>query len=253
MKIRSSSYDCARRCEKRFYWKYILGLLPNKEKRNDLYFGSMLHEAVDAIHLGEDYMPIWRSYDISLASKDKNPQTGRVLTKMYAKKPFKMLTSEKSFEVYIGKHKWHGRFDGITEIDNSLYVVDHKTTRWGTVGKYAMQTKPNNQFISYVLGGRVYFKDIDSLIVNVFNVRDMKIERLYVSFSPDEINNWIEETKLFLSHLVRCINSGHFPKSNDCKLYGYDCDYKQLCSVSNPKAFIDRRFHVEQESIDMSW
>jgi len=253
LKIRSSSYDCARRCEKRLYWKYIRGLVPNKVDRNDLYFGSALHEAIDKIHSGEDFTTVWKTYDLSMASKDKNPQVGMVLCKMYARKPFKPLTSEKSFEFFIGKHKWVGRFDLITEINNALSVVDHKTTRWGITGKYALQTKPNNQFISYVLGGRIYFKDIDSIIVNVFNVKDMKIDRLYVSFSSDEINEWIEETKLFLAHLVRCVNSEHFPKSNDCRLYGYDCVYKKLCLSGNPQGFIDRMFHVDQEAIDMSW
>ena len=253
MKIRSSSYDCARRCEQLFYWKYILGLVPNKEKNVDTYFGSSLHESVRMLHTGEDYAQIWQEYDVNMSVKDKNAQVGRVLMRMYEKRPLNLIDTEKNFEVLIGKHRWVGRFDGIASINNALYVVDHKTTRWGTTGKFAMQLKPNNQFISYVLGGRIYYKDIDSIIINVFNVRDMKIEPLYVSFSCDEIDSWIEETKLFLSHLVRCINKGCFPKANDCRFFGYECAYRKLCLSGSPKAIADRAFHVNQEAIDMSW
>ena len=227
--------------------------MPNRIKRNDLYFGTVLHDSIDILHAKGDYMQPWRDYDLDMASKDKNPQIGRVLMQMYAKKPLNMIATERRFEILIGKHKWIGRFDGIASIKNALYVVDHKTTRWGMNSKFAIQTKPNNQFISYVLGGRVYYRDIDSLIVNVFNVKDMQIERMYVSFSREEIDNWIEETKLFLAHLIRCIHTEHFPKSNDCKTYGYDCEYKKLCMSANPQSIIDRSFHVNQKAIDMSW
>lgn len=248
MKVRSTAYNCARQCEMLYFWKYRRGLVPNKKGRNDMYFGSILHDAVRAHHSDEDPMQPWKDYAVDMCSKDKNPNVGRVLTKMYIKNPLNLITTEKRFEILIGKHKWVGRFDGIAEIKNALYVVDHKTTRWGF-----KQLKPNNQFMSYVLGGRVYYRDIDSLIVNVFNVSDMTIKPLYVSFSTDEINNWIAETKLFLSHLVRCIHNDCYPKSNDCFPYGYECEYKKLCNSSNPKGIIDRMFHVNQEAIDLSW
>jgi hypothetical protein len=253
VKIRSSSYDCARKCEQLFYYKYVLGLVPNKYKNVDLYFGSCLHEAIKAFHSGDDPMQVWHNYDNSISCQDKNPHIGRVLTKMYMKNPLDMVDTEKPFSILIGKHNWVGRYDGIANKHNSLYVAEHKTSRWGTSSKFTLQTKPNNQFISYVLGGRIYYKDIDSMIVNLFNVRELKIEPLLVTFRDHEIDRWINSTKLFLAHLVRCIHTGFFPRSNDCLMYGHECAYKKICLASSPQNIIDRCFHVDEEAKNMSW
>jgi hypothetical protein len=248
MIVRSSSYTLARFCERAFYYKYILGLEPNVVKRNDLYFGTALHSAVHNFHSGKDPMEPWDSYNPQMSTKEKNPHVGRVLTKMYAKNPLNIVETEKPFEFFIGKHKWKGRFDGIVELSNSLYVAEHKTTKWGY-----RQIKPNDQLISYVLGGRVYYQGIDSTLVNVFNVSKMTIERKPVSFTKEEIDDWLSEVKIFLSYLTRCIHTGIYPKSTNCYPYNHECEYKCICNSHNSEPIIRRAFHVNEEHKNLDW
>ena len=224
-------FSTFKRCPKKFYWTYIRGIAPNqKHTKNDLYFGQMLHKAVEVYFEEglEAALEVWSSYDVEQSDRDKNAEIGLILTQMLPEKfDYKCLCTERPFTINVGVHQWKGRFDGVIEWSGGLYVVDHKTTRWSF-----RQTKPNDQFISYYLGGKVYYKDVIGLIVNEFNVTSLDISKKIIQFSDDEVNEWINETKAILAFIARCISSKVFPKTPDCFKYNTQCPYLQLCNSS---------------------
>jgi len=253
MKIRSSAFAAFKRCPRFYYYAYLLGLSSKKKpKTNDLYFGTKLHKAIELYHK-KDFnagLLVWDEYDNEFSGEDKNPVVGRILYEKYVEDPLDLVCTEREFTIHIGSHKWGGRFDGIANVNGLLYVVDHKTTRWEF-----RQTKPNDQFVSYYLGGKVFYHDVNGLIVNEFNVRTKSINRIIVSYHPDEVIDWIDETKAVISYMVRCTNTGIFPKTPDCFKYNRECKYRMLCNSSNIMArrLIESQFVVNKQQKELSY
>ena len=228
MIIRSSMLYSFKSCPAKFNYRYIKGLRSRQAYKNvDTYFGTMLHLSLELYHQ-EGYnqaMTVWEDYDQTLANDKKNPNTGRVLVDKYIQSPLNPICLEKNFTFKIGNHDWQGRFDMIAEYNGVKMVVDHKTTSYGFD-----QLKPNDQFMSYFLGAKIYYKDVEGLIVQVFNVSNMTIERKITSFSVEEVKEWQDETKLLLAYMTRCKNAECFPKSKNCTFFGKDCVFKVLCT-----------------------
>ena len=252
MLIRSTMLKTAKRCERLFYWKYIAGIYPKiTVKRGDLYFGVKMHEAIDKFHKGgyEAGLRVFDDYDLTEATKDKNPQSGRMLYDDYVSNPFDMVSTEKEFKFLVGSHTWGGRFDGICEMKGGLYVVDHKTTRWGF-----RQFKPNDQFISYYLGAKIFYPEVIGVIVNELNVDKGKCERRIITYNKEEVDEWLKETKVFISYICRCKSSGIWPKTADCYKYGNrECPYHVLCTANSEgmrNRLMERLFVKRENPID---
>ena len=249
MIIRSSMMGTFKSCPTKYKYIYVDGLRrakPDNEAENPhLYFGSALHKAIELYHQEgkEAADKVWVEYDKRCATAKKNPRIGKSLMRRYAENPLEPICLEKDFQFNIGNHVWQGRFDMIVEYGGMKMVVDHKTTSFGFD-----QLKPNDQFTAYYLGAKIYYKDIEGVIVQVLNVSNGKIDRLIINYSEAEIEEWREETKLMLAHITRCTNSGVFPKSKTCSYWGKACQFKILCT--SPPAARERWAQTQFNRID---
>lgn len=233
---------------------YDLGLVLKGGGANpDLFFGSAVHKAIELYHKKGKDEAVEYLMGLDFPSHGVKCKTNAItLLNMYeASKPPKLLVAEKNFTFRIGRHEWRGRFDGIAKVNGALYVIEHKTTK-----PYYLQFKPNDQFISYWMGARVYFSDVAGVLVNSLDPQRLEVNRYLVSFNTDELEQWREETKLLLSFYSLCSTKGVFPKTpSACKAFGRDCPYLPLCKAdsSQKQLIINRCYNISREQKELAW
>ena len=254
MIVRSSFLSEMKLCIARAHFMYDLGLVRTGGSPNpDLFFGSAMHKAIEIfhkqglreakIHLNELVFPPHGKKTLGCAIS---------LIEIYAaSKPPKLLVAEKDFTYKIGHHEWKGRFDGIAKVNNSLYVVEHKTTN-----PFYLLMKPNDQFISYWAGARIYFDDVAGVLINSLDPARREVNRYLITFSVEELEEWREETKLLLSFYSLCKTKGAFPKTpSACKAFSRDCPYLPICTATSgqKQLVIDRCYNVCREQKELDW
>ena len=230
MIIRSSMLSEMKGCFRKCYYKYTLGLIPSKSKPNvDLLFGKVVHKAIQILHTegkdaADDFLSVVR---FPVSTNKKNRATAKILFNSYAMSPMNIVAVEKPFSFSIGKHTWKGRFDGIIEVRNALYVADHKTTQ-----AYFLLSKPNDQFISYWKGAKINGYDVQGVVLNHLDPVNFTCSRKLIGFTEKEFRVWREETKVYLSTYQRCLTTEVVPKNpSHCLSYGKKCPYFILCTA----------------------
>jgi len=255
MLIRSSVLAEFKLCPARAHYAYDLGLVRKGAKPSpDLIFGKAIHKAVEVFHkTGSLDEALQALKDFTFPPhKDKTFERAQILVTMYVQgNPLNIVEPEKDFSFKIGRHTWKGRFDGIAEVNGALYVAEHKTTK-----PFYLQTKPNDQFISYWAGAKITNKDVQGVIINNFDVERCEVRRILVSFSWEEFERWREETKMVLSFYQLCKTRKTFPKvPSSCLAYSRECPYRILCNAepSIHERIIADFFDINLEARDLSW
>ena len=254
MIVRSSFLSEMKLCKARAHYMYDLGLVKKSDGVNpDLFFGSAIHKAIETYHkVGFAAAKEFLEGQTFQYHPKKTPSAAMTLLELYvASKPPKLLVAEKNFSFKIGRHEWRGRFDGIAKVDGSLFVIEHKTT-----SPYYLLLKPNDQFISYWAGARVYFSEVAGVLINSLDPSRLEVNRYLVTYTPEELEAWREETKLLLSFYQLCRTKGVFPRTpSACKAYGRDCPYLPLCNshISMQQMIIDRCYNVCREQKELDW
>jgi len=252
--VRSSFLAEMKLCFARAHYAYDLGLvLKGGGKNPDLLFGTAIHKAIEKFHKEGKEEALAFLQDMEFPQHGvKNRINAITLLNMYvASKPPKLLVAEKDFTFKIGRHEWRGRFDGIAKVNGELYVVEHKTTK-----PYYLQFKPNDQFISYWAGAKVYFSEVAGILINSLDPHRLEVNRYLITFTLDELKRWRQETKLLLSFYTLCTTKGVFPKSPfACKAFGRDCPYTPLCKAdpSQKQLIIDRCYNISREQKELDW
>lgn len=254
MLLRSSVLSEIKLCVRRAYYTYELGLLPKDAKPSvDLDFGKAVHKALEIYHKESKEAAYAYLKDCVFEETNlKNKRKAALLLEIFIRQgPLKLIENEKEFTFKIGKHVWKGRFDGIAEHFNELYVVEYKTTN-----PYFLIHKPNDQFIAYWGGGRIFYRDIAGVLLIDLDPKSLTVNRSIVSFTRDEFLRWREETKQVISYYQRCLTAKKFPKTpGACKSYGRNCPFLILCTAQEEihDRIIEDYFIVSKELKEKSW
>jgi hypothetical protein len=160
----------------------------------------------------------------------KTPEVAATLLKIYnSRNKVKIIVPEREFSFDGLNFTWQGRDDGIGSLDEALYVVEHKTT-----DPWYLLLNPNDQFISYYIGAKTTFPDVQGIIVNNFDPKKVDLYQHIIIYSDDEINNWIKETEIFTDFLLSCQKENIWPRNeNSCRAYGRLCEFHLLCAERN--------------------
>lgn len=245
MKMRSTALLDYKACPQKGYYKYNLGLRAKGDgkKSADLAFGTMIHEAVRAEHLGESGEELINTFALP-PHKYKTKETAKVLLKEFKKTIDGVLEidlSEKPFSFDVGKHKWIGRFDIVGKLKSSKYILEIKTSN-----PFYFMTKPNDQLMAYYIGGMLSY-GVDGICLVSFDVMKLSVTIQPVRYSQKEVGNWLVETARFLDIL----EEGNFYKnSTACNNFGRRCEYHSLCASEIPP---EKLFETDENLVNMKW
>ena len=129
-----------------------------------------------------------------------------------------------------------GHIDRLVEYSNSLWFLDYKTTKLSLNPKYFAQYTPDNQMDLYTLASQVVFEtpcaggivDAAQLGVNFTRFKRQEITR-----TPEQIDEWVEDTRLWISLAENFASIRQWPKNEkSCDKYG-GCPFREsVCSKS---------------------
>ena len=128
-----------------------------------------------------------------------------------------------------------GHLDKVVTFQDELFIMDHKTTTSTPGSYYFDQYEPDNQMSFYTLASRVIFESsIRGVIINVAQLLadDTRFVRGITYRTPDQIEEWTSDLRLWLSAAEACAVQGYWPKNDTaCDKYG-GCKFRKVCSKS---------------------
>lgn len=255
MICRSTQLKAAKQCIAKSYYRYELGLRRRGNGKSvDLAFGSLVHNAVEK-YLKEGYEKASEYLDREefYGSGVKTKGTARILLNLFRMKFHdEFICSEQYFKIYLTEDfTLIGKFDFMARGSFGTYVGEIKTSQ-----PYYLISKPDDQFISYYMAAREIWPQTQNVILYNLDPSQMELVLTPISFSADEVKEWQEETKAFLSYYKNCVESGNIVRSpGACLDYGYRCEYMDLCTTSKRirEVLVDNAFEVDEEQKNLAW
>lgn len=258
MLVRSSSFFTFKLCKRRFYYQYVLGLVLKGGENIDLFFGKVLHEAIDIWHK-TDNLDLAIAYLEGLTwplDRKKTKFVALALLKDYVKKTKGMIIvrdSEESFTFSIGKHVWKGVVDSRCIKDSVLWFGENKTTN-----RFFVEVDPNDQFISYYIGGKQSYPEAKGIMINLFDPVKTSVERIYYQPDKDKCELWLKETEQELDYCELCAKNNIWPQNpTACYAFGrsHVCPYKPICQADalTAQTLIKIKYEINQEAKDLAW
>lgn len=156
-------------------------------------------------------------------------------------------------EVYLCGHidryaKWGGR----------VLAADYKTSKYQLDQKFFAKFKPVTQFPIYVLASHIIAAEtqelastdgilLDGIQVGVnFN----RYNRHIVPYSPEEIDEYIENLQYWISQAMHCCETGYFPMNEEsCTKYA-GCEFQDICNKPPARRDAYLKGHFVQRTWD---
>ena len=149
-------------------------------------------------------------------------------------------------------HPYAGKLDRIYKEGGLTYIEDHKTT--SRLDKhYFSQYKLSNQMKGYTFMGQQLLpgEKVVGVRINLLHVLTNKsgFERQIFTFTPEEIQDWVENTNRWTRRIADDTATGDFPMhfgDNGCSRKFGMCQYHNVCSLSprlRPK-MLEREFDI---------
>lgn len=247
----SSTSRCYRECPRRYFWQYVLNLVPKFDNRAPLNFGQAIHEALktwyttgDADQSIGDFHNIWED---RVEDTKRTHVTGEKLLKgyfeRYPKENFKPISPpEQGFKIDMGGFYYVGRFDYVIEYNGMPLVMDHKTS--SKMGQsYYYQFRPNIQISGYCFAADIVYK-VKTLgaMINVLylTTRTRDYFRDIIpreEWEKREFVSVISKIADEISSLPRDDYRAWEPYWSNCTRWGV-CGYRDLCLCEDPYRMI---------------
>lgn len=129
-----------------------------------------------------------------------------------------------------------GHLDQVVSFNDSLFVMDHKTSKTTLGDYYFDQYTPNNQMTLYSLAAKIV---IDSPVRGVIiDGAQIKLEephafkRGMAMRTPEILEEWVEDLRYWLNQAEAYATAGYWPMNDQaCGMYG-GCKFRDVCSKS---------------------
>jgi hypothetical protein len=142
-----------------------------------------------------------------------------------------------------------GHIDRIVHWQSQTYVCDYKTTKYSIDNRFFEKFKPSTQMPLYVMAchltqntlSTAHGVIIDGIQLGVNFCRYM---RSVIPFSLEEINEYIESLKYWISQAMDACKKNHFPPNEEsCDKYG-GCLFREICAKPPARrtAFLEGNF-----------
>ena len=127
-----------------------------------------------------------------------------------------------------------GHLDRVVTFNDSIFVMDHKTTT-STISPYFFDNwSPSNQMTLYTLAGQVILKaDIKGVILDAAGVLIEKpndFKRGFTFRTPDQLSEWLVDLKYWLTIAESYATMEYWPMNDtSCDKFG-GCKFRGVCS-----------------------
>lgn len=239
MKLDYSMISQFETCPKAFYWRYVKHLVP-KEPYLPYELGRCVHEGIHKLNLKKYKLP-----SILNGLKQTYPLVDHTVVEKlltaYQERPLKQLKIIKAEHILTRRlhqtspHFYTGRIDAIASLNNTIYLVEYKTTSASSVSNSTYNSfKYSPQLTGYAWLLQPVYKHIGIMLVHLhtktgnisisYTLRDIKqLALFHKSLYP--IFNLIWKKQYNHMNLHNC--TGHFPVYRNC-------DYIHLCHSNEP-------------------
>ena len=127
-----------------------------------------------------------------------------------------------------------GHLDRVVTFNDSLFVLDHKTTTTTPTDYYFAGFSPNNQMTLYSFAGQVVLGAvIRGVIVEAAQIcldKPSKFTRQPTYRSDEVIDEWLGDLEYHLNLAEHYAEANHWPQNDTaCGMYG-GCRFREVCS-----------------------
>lgn len=129
-----------------------------------------------------------------------------------------------------------GHLDRVVSFNDSLFVLDHKTTTTAPGPYFFNQFEPNNQMTLYTMAGQIVLQSpIKGVIVEAAQILLDKPNRFVRGFTyrtQDQLDEWVQDLRYTLYMAESYATLGYWPMNDTaCDKYG-GCKFREVCSKS---------------------
>jgi len=128
-----------------------------------------------------------------------------------------------------------GYLDRVVEFQGETFVMDRKSTTQTLSTYYFEQYDPDNQMSLYTVASQIAFKTpVKGVIVDAAQIAVgfSRFVRSFVFKTPDQIEEWLNDLKVWLAQARTFANLNRWPQNDkSCHKYG-GCPFRDICSKS---------------------
>jgi hypothetical protein len=131
-----------------------------------------------------------------------------------------------------------GHIDRLVKFQNEVYATDYKTTKQQLDSRFFSKFKPDNQMLLYMLATHVITTEgtalpepTSGIIVDgiQLGVNFTRFQRQVVPYSPEEVEEFAQQTIFWVEQAYRCADAGIWPANEkSCDMY-YGCQFREVC------------------------
>ncbi len=272
IELDNTSRVCFDACERKYYYRYRLDIVPLEPQSMAPYFGIAIHKGVEEFYhlgtrdsvlkaFGEEYANYYDGKD-----EDRTVGAGIIILDEYSKRFKDDYLETKELEiggviVIEGEGievSYKSRIDRIAlwKVEGKLVLEDWKTSSY--VGSKFTILKPNNQFVGYALTVREMRGENLEFFLTLIGTKVKKkakegeerieIVRDYVRFTEEDFEEFklgVIDTAL---RIQKCDLSGYWPKrTHSCPSF-QGCEYLALCKSNkeSEKEMIKQFYRAER-------
>jgi hypothetical protein len=127
-----------------------------------------------------------------------------------------------------------GHLDRVVSFQESLFVMDRKTSTSTLSDYYFVQFEPSNQMTLYSLAGKVVLQaPIKGVMIDAAQIKledNHSFVRRFTFRTEGQLEEWVHDLKFWFSQAESYAEAGYYPMNDTaCSMYG-GCRFREICS-----------------------
>lgn len=138
-----------------------------------------------------------------------------------------------------------GHIDRLISYARNNYPTDFKSTGYLLNAEFFEAFKPNGQMSGYNIAGHVLLKNeggVDGIVIDgiQLGVNFTRFQRTFISYTPEEIEEDIQDIKAWIGHVQKCAEENYWPKNptscgrffktQEREIINTGCHFREICS-----------------------
>jgi RecB family exonuclease len=256
-------------CERKYFYRYCLNLVPKEPKSMAPFFGAAIHRALASWYREGDRDKAMKEFAEEYAQwydgkdEDRTVEVAYRILDAYFKRYSQDYLEVDSQMVEIGASIDMGfclyrmRVDMIAKWNGDLIIVDHKTSKYPTSQFNIL--KPNHQLTGYCLGAsEILGMPIRKVMLNILGTalrkrmkegeEEVTLVRDVTERSEEDFEEFRRGLAVTAQRLRRCLEEGYWPmRTKSCSSFN-GCEFLELCKSSEEaRPFIMKTLYKESE------
>jgi PD-(D/E)XK nuclease superfamily len=147
-----------------------------------------------------------------------------------------------------------GHIDRIVEFNDTLMVMDRKTTTATLSEYYFKQYEPNNQMTLYTIATKALLDSpVKGVIIDAAQIlleQPHVFQRGFTYRTPDQMEEWLQDLRITLANAEAYATANYWPMNDTaCDKFG-GCPFREVCNKSpqTRKLYLETDFNQLTES-----